>query len=688
MIGEFLSRFKIRTRIGVALAVPLLGLLVLAAIAVGGQWRISGEMDRLDALARLAPEISAMVHELQKERGASAGFIGKRGQGAFAEKLTGQRQATDAQYEQFAAAINAFDTAAYGPVFQGKLKEALDMVSQLQQQRAAVSALSLTVGEMAKYYTTTIARLLDNVGEMAVLSTDASVANSIAAYISFLQAKERAGIERAMGANGFGKGSFAPAIHQRFVSLVAQQQAFLSIFRAYASESQRAYLAETEKAGAFGEVERMRGLAISSAYGGDLGGVTGPVWFDTITQKINLLKEVEDRIAADLQVQVGTLGAQAERTLFIDVVITVALLIGTLAVVTVAVRSVTGPLGRTTEQVKVLASGDLSIEIDGAARRDELGDMARAVQIFKDQGIEAERQSKERKRERERAEQEKRDAIRSLAADVEASLDPVVNEVSTASNQLRITAEGLSTVASQTSDSANDVAAAADQASANVQTVASAAEELSSSIGEITRQVSQSREISGKAVAEADRASQTVNGLAEAAQKIGDVVNLIQDIAEQTNLLALNATIEAARAGEAGKGFAVVASEVKSLANQTAKATEDIGAQISGMQSATGDTVDAITGVRGIIDQIGTTATAIASAVEEQLAATQEISRNAQEVARGTTEVTSNIGAVTEAASNSGQSAGEVLRASEQLSKGSEVLRSKLDEFLARLRAA
>ncbi|WP_420348778.1 methyl-accepting chemotaxis protein [Pelagibius sp.] len=645
-------------------------------------------MDRLDALASLAPEISAMVHELQKERGASAGFIGKRGQGAFAEKLTTQRQATDAQYEQFAKAINAFDSAAYGPVFQGKLKEALDMVSQLQQQRAAVSALSLTVGEMAKYYTTTIARMLETVGEMAVLSADASVTNSIVAYISFLQAKERTGIERAMGANGFGKGGFAPAIHQRFVSLVAQQQAFLATFHAYATESQRALLAETLKADAVGEVERMRGLAIGNAYGGDLGGVTGPVWFDTITQKINLLKGVEDRIAADLRAQVSTLGGQAQRTLFFDVFVALALMIGTLVIVTIAVRSVTGPIARTTEQVKVLASGDLSIEIDGAARRDELGDMARAVQIFKDQGIEADRQSQERKRERERGEQEKRDAIRSLAADVEASLDPVVSEVSTASNQLRITAEGMSTVASQTSDRANDVSSAADQASSNVQTVASAAEELSSSIGEITRQVNQSREVSGKAVTEADRASETVNGLAEAAQKIGDVVNLIQDIAEQTNLLALNATIEAARAGEAGKGFAVVASEVKSLANQTAKATEDIGAQIGAMQAATGDTVAAIKGVRGIIDQIGSTATAIASAVEEQQAATQEISRNAQEVARGTTEVTSNIGAVTEAASNSGQSAGEVLRASEQLSKGSEVLRSKLDEFLTRLRAA
>ncbi|NIA70902.1 HAMP domain-containing protein [Pelagibius litoralis] len=685
---KLLRNTKIRTRIGVALALPLIGLLVMSFLSIGEQVKVAGDMKRLQELSTLAPDISALVHELQKERGASAGFIGKKGEGAFSERLNKQREVTDQQLGHFAAAIDAFDAAAFGTVFEGKLQAALENVEQLDQQRAEVSNLSLSVGQMAKYYTGTIAKLLDSVGEMAVLSTDAEVTDAIVVYINFLQAKERAGIERAMGASGFGKGSFAPAVHQRFVSLIAQQGAFIANFFAFASPAQKAFYAETLQGQAVDEVARMRKIAIESAYGGSLGDVTGPVWFDTITQKINLLKQVEDRIATDLQGLVIELGEQAQHGFIILAAGIVILLLATAVVVTVSVRSVTGPLSGATTQMNVLASGDLSIEIEGVDRGDELGEMARAVAIFKEQGVEARRLDAQQKDERESNERDKREAMHSLAADVEASLDPVVSDVSAASSQLRTTAEGLSTVAGQTSERAGVVAHAADSASSNVQTVASASEELSSSISEISRQVAQSQEISGKAVAEADRAGQTVNGLAEAAQKIGDVVSLIQDIAEQTNLLALNATIEAARAGDAGKGFAVVANEVKSLANQTAQATEDIGTQIGDMQSATGDTVEAIESVRSIIDEMGATATAIGAAVEEQDSATQEISRNAQEVAQGTQEVTSNIAGVTEAASNSGQSAKEVLQASDQLSKGSQILRSKLDEFLAQLRAA
>ena len=688
MIGTLFSKLKIRTRIAIALSLPLLGLLVLSAISFTNQLNTSGEMGRLGELAELAPEISALVHELQKERGASAGFIGQKGQGAFREKLVSQRQSTDAQLTQFSAVIEAFRAERFGAVFQDKLREAMDMVAQLDRQRAAVSDFSLTVGEMAKYYTTTIAKLLGTVGEMAVLSTNAEVTNAIVAYTSFLQAKERAGIERAMGANGFGKGQFAPAIHRRFVSLVAQQDAFLAVFKAYASEEQRSFLAETLKGSVIERVEAMRKAAVGSVYGGDLGDTAGALWFETITQKINLLKTVEDRVAADLRAQVGSLGVSAQQTLVTDAVVMAVLLLATLIIVSLAVRSVTRPVAGITAQMNALAAGDLTVDIAGTEREDELGEMARAVLVFKEQGVEAQRLQEERERDRQRSEQEKRRAIHSLAADVEASLDPVVSDVSGASDQLRTTAEGLSSAAGLTSERADRVSSAADRASGNVQAVASAAEELSSSIGEISRQVAQSQQISDNAVTEAIRASETVNGLAAAAQKIGDVVNLIQDIAEQTNLLALNATIEAARAGEAGKGFAVVASEVKSLANQTAKATEDIGNQISEMQSVTGNTVQAIESVRAIIDEIGNTATAIASAVEEQDAATQEISRNVQEVAQGAREVTSNIGTVTEAASNSGQSASEVLQASEQLAKGSQVLRSKLDEFLNKLRAA
>lgn len=681
-----LSSLKIRTRIGIALALPLLGVLMTSGVLIGEQVQISRDMQRLHDLSVLAPDVSALVHELQKERGISAGFIGKKGEGTFAEKLTKQRELTDQQLKHFYEVAEVSHIDSFGTVFEGKFQAALDMVAQLNEQRTAVSGLSLTVGEMAKYYTKTISLLLDTVGEMAVLSSNVEVTNSIVAYINLLQAKERTGIERAMGANGFGKGDFAPAIHQRFVSLIAQQQAFLSNFFAYASPAQKAYYEETLKGPVVDEVAGLRNVARESAYGGSLGGVTGAHWFDAITQKINLLKQVEDRLASDLQAQVFALEGQAWQIFMAAVIGFVVLIIATAGVVFIAVRSVTGPVASITDQMSVLASGDLSVEIDGTDRGDELGEMARAVLVFKDQGKEARRLDEAQKGERERGEREKREALIALAADVETSLDPVVNEVSAASGRLRSTAEGLSEAARQASERAANATSAVDNAAGNVQTVASASEELSSSIGEISRQVSQSREISGKAMTEAETAGETVNSLAIAAQKIGDVVNLIQDIAEQTNLLALNATIEAARAGEAGKGFAVVANEVKSLANQTAKATEEIGTQIGDMQSATGNTVSAIETVRNIIDEIGSTTAAIAAAVEEQDAATREISRNAQEVAQGTQEVTSNVSGIAEAASNSGKSAGDVLEASDQLSKGSQVLRSKLDEFLQQLR--
>jgi methyl-accepting chemotaxis protein len=258
----------------------------------------------------------------------------------------------------------------------------------------------------------------------------------------------------------------------------------------------------------------------------------------------------------------------------------------------------------------------------------------------------------------------------------------VVAIVSTSSEELQSTAQSMAATAEETSRQSQSVAAAAEQATSNVQTVAAAAEEMAKSIEEIGRQVTQSATIAGRAVEEAERTNGSVAGLAEAAQKIGEVVELISDIASQTNLLALNATIEAARAGDAGKGFAVVASEVKSLANQTAKATEEIAAQIAGMQDATKGTVTAIKGISSTIGEISEIAAAIASAVEQQSAATQEISRNVQEAATGTQDVSANIASVNQAASETGKSAGDVLTAAQELSRQGDRLREEIDRFL------
>jgi methyl-accepting chemotaxis protein len=354
----------------------------------------------------------------------------------------------------------------------------------------------------------------------------------------------------------------------------------------------------------------------------------------------------------------------------------------------IVARSITRAIGSLAGCMERLAGGDKKVIVDGAELRTEVGAMARAVEVFKQQAIENDHLSAEQAKAAERLTEERRRTMQQLADDFEASLSGVVKSVTGASDGLRTTAQSMSATAQQASNQASAVKHAADAAAVNVQTVASAAEELSSSIDEISRQVNQSTEITGRAVSEADNASSTVEGLAQAAQRIGDIINLIQDIAEQTNLLALNATIEAARAGEAGKGFAVVASEVKNLATQTAKATEEISKQIGDMQSATGLTVTSITSVRKIIDEIGQNATTIASAVEEQTAATSEITRHAQGVASSTQEVTDNIGGVTEAAADTGKASHEVLKASEELSSQSSLLRGKVEDFLTQMRAA
>ena len=351
-------------------------------------------------------------------------------------------------------------------------------------------------------------------------------------------------------------------------------------------------------------------------------------------------------------------------------------------------RAISKPISGMTEAMGVLAGGDLDAEIPAQNRSDEIGEMAQAVQVFKENAIRVKQMEAEQVEAEQRAEEEKRQLMNDMADDFEASVGGVVQSVSSASTELQSSAEAMSTTSEETSTQSTTVAAASEEASTNVQTVAAAAEELASSVGEISRQVAQSTNIAGKAVTEAELATEEVQGLVSATDKIGQVVSLITDIADQTNLLALNATIEAARAGEAGKGFAVVASEVKNLANETAKATEEISAQIRGIQSATNNSVKAIGSITGIIGEISDISSAIAAAVEEQGAATQEIARNVEQASAGTSEVSINISGVQQAAGETGQSATQVLEAAGELSRQSEMLKAEVDKFMHQVRSA
>ncbi|MEI7605938.1 MAG: methyl-accepting chemotaxis protein [Rhodospirillaceae bacterium] len=366
-------------------------------------------------------------------------------------------------------------------------------------------------------------------------------------------------------------------------------------------------------------------------------------------------------------------------------------LLGSLIIMAIAYRiaqaGVSKPILDLVARMEALVKGDTSIDIQGQDRRDEVGAIANCLAVFKETAITTRRLEEEQRREQtQREARHKR--VEAHIGEFDRAIQSTLRSMDGAVSELNSTASSMSATAEETSRQAAAVAAAAEQATTNVQAVAGAAEELSSSIAEIGRHVSQSTTIASNAVQEAARTDQTVQGLANAAQKIGEVVQLINNIASQTNLLALNATIEAARAGEAGKGFAVVASEVKNLANQTAKATEEISAQIGGIQGVAGDTVQAIKKISGTISEMSEIATTIAAAIEEQGAATAEIARNVQQAAAGTTEVSRNILGVNRAAADTGSASTQVLGSAGQLGRQGETMRSEVETFLERIRAA
>jgi methyl-accepting chemotaxis protein len=350
-------------------------------------------------------------------------------------------------------------------------------------------------------------------------------------------------------------------------------------------------------------------------------------------------------------------------------------------------RRICRPIVDITASMSRLAGGDAVAEIPASDRDDEIGAMAAAVQVFKDNMIKADRLAAEQAAEND-TKMRRAHVLDDLTKAFESRVGELVQGLSASSATMESTARSMSSTATTTNRQAGVVADASEQTSSNVQMVASATEELTSSITEISRQVAQSAQISARAVEDARRTGDTAQSLAAGAQKIGDVVTLIQNIAAQTNLLALNATIEAARAGEAGRGFAVVASEVKSLAGQTAKATTEISEQVAAIQGASDQTVAAIRNVVDVITEIDQIGAAIAAAIEEQGSATKEIARNVQEAAHGTQNVTSNISGVQQAANETGAAATQVLGAAEGLSQQSKDLASQVNRFLADVRAA
>jgi methyl-accepting chemotaxis protein len=665
-------RLKIRGRLYAGFAALVAVGVIMGAVAVWNLWAVRDQVAKMSALSDSKAQILQISNHLQAIQRANLRYIHDANEPALKEAAARETAATE-----------LLQAGANGP-FSGKLRKHYD---DLASDIAKMQKLRDDLHDAVKQTRTGKATLLPGGEDLAAktaklaiaarVSKDADVATAIADIESRLQLVRIAtwrflALRDTKGASAFRAG--VDNVQQRLATLEsgtlpAEVQAAIAPVKASVELNRTAF-----------EATAAAMLKAEDVYDNNI----EPL----IARSIDKLKVTEGELNTEYQAsRAMTESVIASTTSLQEKVGAVAILFGCLVAFLIA-RSIVAPLASMTRAMGSLASGDVRAEIPGRGNRDEIGDMATAIQVFKDNMVETERLRAEQKdAEARQAEQRKADMMR-LADQFEQAVGEIVETVSSASSELEASAGTLSTTASHAQDLSTEVAAASQEASGNVQAVASAVEELSSSVSEIARQVQESARIANEAVAQAGRTNERVGALSKAAARIGDVLELISTIAGQTNLLALNATIEAARAGEAGRGFAVVASEVKALAEQTAKATGEIAQQVSGIQAATEESVSSIKEIGGTIGRLSEISTAVSAAVEEQGAATQEISRNVQHAARGTQRVSSNIDDVQRGASETGSASSQVLVAAKSLSAESSRLKREVSKFLSSVHAA
>ncbi|MCM5555072.1 methyl-accepting chemotaxis protein [Pleomorphomonas sp. NRK KF1] len=696
-----MNRLTVSLTLRITIAVLVAGILVQLGIGAWTSWQSARTAARIETVSRATTQMFQALPNLRIDRSSTVRAIkAEEGLEGFVKQLSDARNAEMPAIEAAIATLQGADLPDGGKLA-GSLRGAFDTLKALQAKTddAFKQDKASRQASLADDYTKAATAMIDQLSSASSrIAEEVRLADGLIDRLLDIKAlawvmRNTAGDASSITANALGPiGVPENGLETYFTHMASAQVAFATIkdmssgvdlppaFADAVAAADREYFSS-------GAIERQTKL-LKTVIAGETADTDTLGWSTYNAPRLMSLLNVANVALSIAETKAIEVNRQATLSLWTKLGLFVGALALAIGVAILVQRRIIRPLDVIGDRMMALSRGEFSIEAPYTERNDEIGALGKTMAVFRDSMQETERLRAERA-DQERLEQERRAAdMNALALRFDEAVGDIVTMVASASTELQLSAKSLTSLADSTQNQSASVAAAAEQASANVASVASATEELSSSVSEIARQVEKSSEIASKAVSEAEHTNDKVKGLAAAAEKIGAVVELINNIAGQTNLLALNATIEAARAGEAGKGFAVVAAEVKQLADQTAKATAEIGAQIGAIQAATTEAAEAIRDIGATIETMNDISKSITGAVDGQNAATVEIARNVQEASIGTGTVSENITSVTMAASESSSAATQVLASASELSKNAERLRHELTTFLGSIRAA
>ncbi len=675
---------KISTRLAAVALVPLIGLLCFGGFFVFQvylkQQSAHHAIERIDH----APQLTDLTHALQKERGLSAGYLSSKGN-TFVRELKQQRADTDLKVLQFTNVANELKQDADLVADVSKLETDL---TQLQAMRGAVSNLRTDVESMAKYYTSTIHDSIKTTSDLGAHLDDRHIVLLNSVFSSIMMAKEHAGIERAMGSTGISAGKFSPEVYKHFLEEAALQKAYFEYALMFATPEEREFILKTIDNPINSKVNQYRErVQQAEASGQGIEELTSAEWFEAASQRIELLKSIENRMEADLH----DAAVQSMNKANSSVWSSLFFLVGVIVLCGVSVWrlsvGLTAPMKTLVNSLNILTNGDNSKVVEGQSRSDEIGEIACAIEVFRKMDIERQ-EAQASKVLQEKVVKERAERISAHVEEFKTRSGNAIASVGATSESLNEVSESLNRAVEEARTGAIVARSSSAEASGAVQSVAAAVEELSASIHDINSRIASSREATENAASAASQATARVQTLERSADAINSVITTIAEIASQTNLLALNATIEAERAGESGRGFAVVAQEVKNLANQTARATDQISTQIASIQSETLAAVQGINGITQQFEELSEASQAIAVVMDQQTSATMSISESVQSAAQGSSVASEGVENLARSTEMTSGDAVAVKGASEQVGLMSRELEIVIDKFLADVNAA